>query len=76
MKAGELLRKKLLAYKEVFSTPNGQIVLEDLKSQFDGTTLQKKDGVIDVHASIAAAGCREVVLYIEQMMRVKTNALD
>jgi mannose/fructose-specific phosphotransferase system component IIA len=76
MKAVEIVRKKVNAYVAVFQSPDGQAVLADLQTQFGGTTLRKADGVIDVHASLAAAGCREVVLYIEAMMRMKTDAVD
>jgi hypothetical protein len=62
--------KRVRAYEHVFSSPDGKAVLEDLERQFNGTTLKKdKDGKIDPHASIAAAGCREVLLYIDLMRK-------
>lgn len=76
MKAKDIIEQRMRAYQAIFTSPNGQTVLDDLRSQFGGTTLRKSDGVIDVNASIAAAGCREVVLYIEQMMRISENAVD
>lgn len=63
------------AYQRLFKSPDAQLVMEDLYLQFNGTTLKsypKYDSgpkVIDPYASIAAAGCREVLLYIELMMR-------
>lgn len=76
MKPKDLVRKKLAAYRGVFGGPDGQTVLDDLKSQFNGTSLRKVNGLIDANASIAAAGCREVVLYIEQMLRIEVDAVD
>ena len=62
------------SYQRVFNSPDAESVMADLYLQFNGTTLKHKDGVIDANASIAAAGCREVLLYIELMMRDK-NAI-
>ena len=61
-------------FDRVFSSPDGQAILKDLEFRFNGTTLKKHEGLIDPHASIAAAGCREVLLYIAQMR--KYNVLD
>jgi hypothetical protein len=61
-------------YDRVFKSPDGKKVLEDLEFRFNGTTLKKVDGLIDPNASIAAGGCREVLLYIAQMR--KYNVLD
>jgi hypothetical protein len=57
------------AYQRMFNSPDAEPVMADLYKHFNGTTLKHKDGVIDPNASIAAAGCREVLLYIELMMR-------
>jgi hypothetical protein len=73
-KARAKLAKRTAAYSKVFASPDGQEILKDLEFRFNGTTLKKKDGLIDPHASIAAAGCREVLLYIDQMR--KQNVLD
>ena len=54
-------------YHRLFTSPQAEKVLADLNEKFNGTTLKKVDGVIDPNASIAAAGCREVLLYIDQM---------
>ncbi len=69
------LSQKQNAYRQIFTGSNAELVLEDLAQKFNGTTLKKVNGVIDANSSIAAAGCREVLLYIEQMMRVK-DAVD
>lgn len=46
----------------------------DLEDRFNRTTLKKQGGVIDPYASIAAAGCREVLLYIDHMMENDKDA--
>jgi hypothetical protein len=61
-------------YDRVFVSPDGQAILKDLEFRFNGTTLKKHEGLIDPNASIAASGCREVLLYISQMR--KYNVLD
>ncbi|GAG20359.1 unnamed protein product [marine sediment metagenome] len=75
LKAQDMIRNKIQAYQRCFTQPDGEFVMEDLYQKFNGTTLKHKDGVIDPYASIAAGGCREVLLYIEQLMRVN-DALD
>jgi hypothetical protein len=67
--------RRAAMYHHVFTSPDGQKVLDDLQRQFGGTTLRKHEGVIDPNASLAAAGCREVVLYIQLMME-KSNVVD
>ncbi len=57
------------AYRNLFLSPDAQLVMADLYQKFNGTTLKHSEGVIDPYASIAASGCREVLLYIELMMR-------
>jgi len=61
-------------YERLFNSPDGKVVLEDLEFRFNGTTLKSHDGVIDPYRSIAAGGCREVLLYISQMR--KHNVMD
>ena len=53
------------AYFNVFSTPDGELIMDDLQRHYDGTLLKKADGVVDVHASIAAIGSHKVVKHIE-----------
>lgn len=78
MKPAEI-RKEFRAlyatYNRFWNTPDGQIVWNDLMEVFNKTSLRKgKDGNIDPNASIAAAGSREVLLYIEGMRN--KHALD
>jgi hypothetical protein len=61
-------------YTRVFNSPDGEALLDDLEMRFGGTTLKKVNGTIDPNASIAAAGCREVLIYINLMR--KEHAVD
>ena len=58
-------------YARWVESPDAKPCLDDLNTRFNGTTLKKSkvDGKIDPNASIAAAGGREVLLYIDQMTR-------
>jgi hypothetical protein len=58
-------------YQRLFNSPDAELVMADLYQRFNGTTLKHHERLIDPYASIAAAGCREVLLYIELMMRDK-----
>lgn len=72
MKANEKSRKRIETFYAVFNSPQGKLVLEELKAQFGGNTLKKtKDGAIDANACLAASGAREVIIYIEEMLRFK-----
>ena len=65
-KGKDQLAEEAALFDRVFNSPDGKKVLEVLEREFNGTTLKKsKDGFVDPHASIAAAGCREVLLYIK-----------
>jgi hypothetical protein len=59
------------AYSSLFSSPDAEKVMEDLYYRFNRSTMRTVEHKVDVHASIAAAGAREVLLYIELMMRDK-----
>jgi hypothetical protein len=59
------------AYRTLFLSPDAERVMADLYKKFNGTTIRVVDGRMDTHASDAAAGAREVLLYIEFMMREK-----
>ena len=54
------------AYTNLFNTPDGQIVLNDLKEELTADTLifSAVDGKIDSYGSIAAAGYHKAYLYI------------
>lgn len=58
--------RKINAYYEVFNSPNGKVVLEDLEQTF-ASTLKKCNGVVDPHATIAAVGSRAVIDHINLM---------
>ena len=62
------------SYDNLFKSPDGELVLEDLCKKFDGTTIRTVDKVVDVHASIAASGAREVLLYIDYMRKRDATA--
>lgn len=64
-------------YHRFWNTPDGQIVWNDLMEMFNADTLIKgKDGILDPNASIAAAGSRKVLLYIEGMRNRHNATLD
>jgi hypothetical protein len=62
------------AYQRMFNSPNAELPMKDLYKQFNGTTLKHHEGLIDPYASVAAGGCREVLLYIELMTRERNAA--
>ena len=65
----KLLQKARL-FESVFSSPDGQKVLAALEQEFGYSTLKKDpNGRIDPHASIAAAGSREVLVYIHNLRK-------
>jgi hypothetical protein len=59
------------AYHRWVNSPDAVLPMEDLYQRFNGTTLKHHEGLIDPYASLAAGGCREVLLYIELMTRDK-----
>ena len=59
------------AYFNLFNTPDAKLVLDDLDVRFNRSTLRRVNKLIDPNASLAAAGAREVLLYIDLMMRDK-----
>jgi hypothetical protein len=61
-------------YSHLLNSPDGELLMADLERRFGGTSLKKHDGTIDPYASIAAAGCHEVLLYINAMR--KRHAVD
>ena len=58
-------------YRTILGNPAAQPILEDLDRRFNGSTLRQVEKGFDVHASMAAAGAREVLLHIDKMMREK-----
>jgi hypothetical protein len=71
----EKYQNRINAYKRVFDSPDADTVMADLYEQFNGSALKANNGIVDTSASIAALGAREVLLYIERMMRTK-DVLD
>ena len=61
------LRALRATYHRVFTSPDGQKVMDDLDRFFNGDTLITQEGRLDPNATIAAAGSRKVLLYIRQM---------
>ena len=64
------------AYRSLFLSPDAKLVMLDLKQKFYGTTIRKVDGKVDPHGSMSAAGAREVLIYIEFMMREKNAIIE
>lgn len=67
-------RRKKSVYQKLFTGPNAEAVLKDLDEQFNRDTLKTVNGLVDPNASIAAAGSRKVLLYIDDMLR-EENAI-
>lgn len=67
----DVLRKKKIAYQAVLASPDGQVMMEDLKMYYGGSTLGKTPD-----ESHHKAGSREVLLHIERMARSEKDALD
>ena len=57
------------AYRLLFKGSDAEAVLKDLNKTFNRSSLKKINGVLDPNAIIAAAGSRDVLLHIENMMR-------
>ena len=71
---GNNRRKLKTAYYRLFTSPEAEAVLNDLNRQFNRTTLKINAGRIDPYDSIAAAGSREVLLYIDYMLEKESDA--
>jgi hypothetical protein len=61
--------KKVSCYKRVFTSPDGKVVLEDLKSAFD----QRLNVPGDSHGTHVRVGNYEVLQYIKEIMEVENN---
>jgi hypothetical protein len=53
-----------LAYKRVFEGLDGEIVLEDLKAKFNGTTVRMRPSGIDPYEVVHREGQRSLYLYL------------
>lgn len=67
----ERLAKKAGYFYRVFSSPDGEKVLEFLEEQFDSNDIHVPG---DSHSTEYNLGRRDVVVYIKQMKRYKENA--
>ena len=57
--------KKMAAYRSVFKSPEGQVVLADLKAMFDRScTVKTRGGDVLPHSTVAMSGARDVILHI------------
>jgi hypothetical protein len=61
----ERLRAVKQAFVNVFSSPDGKKVLEQLKKEFDPDTLHVEG---DTHATYINLGRRDVVIFIEEVI--------
>lgn len=57
------------AYRNLFNTPDGKVVLQDLDQKFNGSLLKKTEGLVDPNASLVAIGKREVIVHINAMRK-------
>lgn len=62
--------KKMAAYKHTFASPDGKIVLADLKAHFDRSCTVKKSGIVDMPSSVAYSGARDVYLHIIENIQI------
>tara|TARA_R110002126_G_scaffold157128_1_gene304633 strand:+ start:90 stop:311 length:222 start_codon:yes stop_codon:yes gene_type:complete len=63
------LKKLNLAYKQIFESETGKIVLEDLKKRCSFYTTSHIKG--DSHESAFLEGTRSVILFINNMLNKK-----
>ena len=59
------LRGKLNSFKDVVDSPNGKIMMKDLKEKFDPPVLCKAS----IESSALRAAQRDVIRYIEDMAK-------
>lgn len=68
--AREKYRDKAISFFNLFNTPDGKVVLDELKEQFvDRTSIVPGDP----YATHANEGAREVILFINQMMEISNE---
>ena len=61
------LQKKAIPFHNVFNTPEGQMVLDQLKSEFAPSELVHQTQ----HGTVVRAAQRDVIEYIENMIRLR-----
>lgn len=64
------LRKKAAAYAHLFDGKHAETVLNDLNTKFNASSIKKVDGEVDPNATLIMCGAREVLLYIDYMLRI------
>jgi hypothetical protein len=57
--------EKVKTYRDFLDTPNGKIIMEDLKEQFDPPVLCK----VSADTTVVRAAQRDVIRYIEDMAK-------
>lgn len=62
------LAKKSEVMRRVFSSPDGEAALEVLREEFDSINIYVQG---DPHGTSYKLGCRDVVKYIEQLIKHK-----
>jgi hypothetical protein len=67
------LQKKAMPFHNVFSSPEGQLVLEALKEEFDPVVLCSTPDPIGIAVRAAQ---RDVIKYIEEMIRLREANYD
>jgi hypothetical protein len=65
------LVKKSSYFYHVFTSPDGKKVLEALESEFNSDSIFVP---MDPHATAYNLGKRDVIIYINQLIRMKENA--
>ena len=70
----DLLRQKIIEYKETFATPSGEKVLEDLSRQLYLTSSTFVDN--NPYGSAFNEGKRWVILHITKMLSLDPNDPD
>jgi hypothetical protein len=63
------LQKKAVPFHNVFSTPEGQLVLEAIKDEFDSGLLC----TTNEYGTVVRAAQRDVVRYIEDMIKLRNE---
>ena len=80
-KSVEQVRKEIehgdILYKRVFSGPDGEKVLNDLKMRFlNRSSVAIKDGRVDEYRTMVNEGAREVLLFITKRIEGAQHGLD
>jgi hypothetical protein len=68
-KARNKALKKVGSYKRLFTSPDGKVVLDDLKAAFD----QELNVPGDSHGTHVRVGNYEVLQYIKEIMEIEDN---